>query len=205
MTRKTQMLGALLSATLVLVGLTQTTAACSRGGHMHDADKNFGKLNPHAPPELSKFAFLIGNFHCEARIKSADGQWQKFAATWEGRYVLDGYAIADEYRMTGSSGDLLVLGLNFRAYDAARKTWQIKWLNGLTGTWLDLGPEELGGVKVDGQSIIYSFKETVAGHAFTRATYTNISKDRFTWRGEKSEDRKTWSEFMVIEAYRSKQ
>ena len=67
---------------------------------------------------------------------------------------------------------------------------------------MDLGPEDLGGVKFDGQSIMYEFKEPVAAHGYTRATYTNISEDHFTWRGEKSSDRKTWSEFMVVEANR---
>jgi hypothetical protein len=78
-----------------------------------------------------------------------------------------------------------------------------KWLNALAGTWVDLGPEEFGGVRFDGPCIIYAFKEPVAAHAFTRATYTNISKTLFTWRGEKSDDGKAWSEFMVVEAYRS--
>jgi hypothetical protein len=67
---------------------------------------------------------------------------------------------------------------------------------------MDLGSEALGGVRFDGQSVIYMFKEPVAAHVYTRATYTNISEKHFTWRGEKSEDGKTWSEFMVIEAYR---
>jgi hypothetical protein len=65
--------------------------------------------------------------------------------------------------------------------------------------------EELGGVKFDGQSIIYAHKEPMAAHAYSRATYTNISSSHFTWRGEKSDDGKTWSEFMVIEAERSKE
>ena len=50
------------------------------------------------------------------------------------------------------------------------------------------------------ESISYAFKEPVADHAFTRATYTNISQTHFTWRGEKSDDGKAWSEFMVVEA-----
>jgi len=79
----------------------------------------------------------------------------------------------------------------------------MKWLNAMTGTWADLGPEELGGVRFDGKSIIYVFKEPVAEHAYTRATYTNISGTHFTWRGEKSDDGRAWSEFMVVEAYRS--
>lgn len=70
---------------------------------------------------------------------------------------------------------------------------------------MDLGPEELGGVALDGQSIICAFKEPVAAHAHTRATNTNISERHFTRRGEQSDDRKAWSEFMVVEADRSKE
>lgn len=171
---------------------------------MDQVDREFGTLNPKAPAALSRFAFLIGKWRCEAKVMLPNGEWQTFEAAWLGRFILDGYAIADEYRMTGPSGALIVLGLNLRAYDATRQIWNIKWLNALSGTWTDLGPEELGGVSFDGQSIIYSFKEPMAPHAYTRATYTNISKSHFTWRGEKSDDGQAWSEFMVVEAYRSK-
>jgi hypothetical protein len=171
---------------------------------MDQVEQEFGKPNPSAPSALSRFAFLIGRWRCEAKVRSDSQEWQTFPATWLGRFILDGYAIADEYRMTGSSGELIVLGMNFRAYDAIKQTWNMKWLNALAGTWVDLGPEDLDGVRFDGQSIIYAFKEPVAAHAYTRATYTNISRTHFTWRGEKSEDGKTWGEFMVVEAYRSK-
>jgi hypothetical protein len=172
---------------------------------MDHVDQKLGKPNPNAPAALSRFAFLIGTWRCEAEVRSTNGEWQRFHATWLGRFILDGYAIADEYRMTGSAGELIVLGLNLRAYDAAKQMWNIKWLNALAGTWVDLGPEELGGVRFDNHSITYIFEEPVAAHAYTRATYTNISETHFTWRGEKSDDGKTWSEFMVVEAYRSKE
>jgi hypothetical protein len=168
---------------------------------MEQAD--FGKPNPNAPAALSRFAFLIGKWRCAARVRSANGESRTFDATWLGRFILEGYAIADEYRMTGSAGELIVLGMNFRSYDPTKQIWNIKWLNALTGTWTDLGREELGGVSFDGPSVSYVFEEPMAAHAYTRATYTNISKSHFTWRGEKSEDRKTWSEFMEVEAYRS--
>jgi hypothetical protein len=170
---------------------------------MPNAEQDFGRPNPNAPAELTRFAFLIGTWRCDATVRTPDGGWQTFEGTWVGRFILDGYAIADEYRMTDSSGKLVVLGMNLRAYDAARRTWNMKWLNALAGTWMDLGPEELGGVRVEGSSIIYAFREPVAGHAFTRATYTNISDTHFTWRGEKSDDGKTWSEFMAVEVSRS--
>jgi hypothetical protein len=161
------------------------------------------KPNPKAPAELSRFAFLVGRYQGDVRLKLPSGEWQTLQATWEGRYILDGYAIADDYRMTGAAGELLVLGTNFRAYDATQQAWNMKWLNALAGTWMDLGTEELGGVTFDGQSVFYLLREPAPSHAYSRSTYTNISDTHFTWRGDKSDDRKTWSEFMVIECDRS--
>jgi hypothetical protein len=191
---------------LLPIGPTRPAAAGPEDDHpMDQVEQEFGKPNPNAPAALSRFAFLIGRWRCEAKVRSADGEWQTLQATWLGRFILDGYAIADEYRMTGFSGELIVLGMNLRTYDTTKQIWNMKWLNALTGTWVDLGPEELGGVSFDGRSIIYAFKEPVATHAYTRATYTSISEKHFTWRGEKSDDGKTWSEFMVVEVYRSKE
>jgi hypothetical protein len=160
------------------------------------------KINPNATPELSRFAFLIGEFRCEAKVDPGNGVWVRLNATWEGRFILDGYVIADDYRMTSAEGELLVLGTNFRCYDAQKKRWNIKWLNALAGNWVDLGSEELGGVHIDETGITYAMKEPMAAHLFTRATYMNISENRFTWRGEKSDDGQRWEDFMVIEAYR---
>lgn len=164
---------------------------------------DFGKLSPQAPAELARFAFLIGNWKGEAKIQTALGDVQTYAVTWLGRFILDGYAIADEYRMTDSSGKLVVLGMNFRSFDAASQSWNIKWLNALTGTWMNLVSEELGGIRFHGQSITYAFKEFAPGHAYTRATYTSHSPTHFTWKGEQSSDAKSWSDFMVVECYRS--
>ena len=56
--------------------------------------------NPDAPPELKLFAFLIGVWKCEGKVKEDDGQWQSFAADWVGSYILEGNAIADEFKAT---------------------------------------------------------------------------------------------------------
>lgn len=169
---------------------------------MNERAYPFGRPNPNAPAALARFAFLIGRFRCQSRVKLSTGELQTFPATWLGRYILDGYAIADEYRMTGLSGDLMVLGMNVRSYDATTQTWHIRWLNALSGTWTDLASPEFGGIHFEGQSVIYAFREPVALHAYTRAAYINISGTHFTWRGEKSDDGKSWSEFMIVEADR---
>jgi hypothetical protein len=170
---------------------------------MKQDELKYGKPNPNAPPELSRFAFLIGQWSCEAKLRHDDGTWETLKATWEGRYILDGYAIADEYRMTTAAGQLMVLGMNFRSYDAKAKTWNLKWLNALSGTWTDLGAKELGGLTMNEKAITLVMKEPSSVHAFTRATYTNFSGKHFTWRGERSNDGKSWEEFLVIECGRN--
>jgi len=169
---------------------------------MSQNDRTYGKPNPRAPRELSRFSFLIGQWRCDAKVKQPDGKWLTYQAAWLGRFILDGYAIADEYRMMDTSGALVVLGMNFRAYDPAEQTWNIKWLDALKGTWTDLGLEELGGVKFDARSVVYAFKEPMAPHAYTRVTYTVLSDTHFRWQGDASDDGDQWREFMVVDAYR---
>ena len=166
---------------------------------------DFGTPNPDAPTELSQFAFLIGNWTFDAKVKTPDGQSLPFKGTWRGRYVLEGYAISDEYRMTDLSGKLIVLGLNLRSYDANKQTWNIKWLNAQAGTWTNLAPSALGPVRFDNQSIIYAFTETApldSAHVYTRVTYTKISGTNFTWKGEKSADAISWTEFMFVDCHK---
>ena len=193
----------LLSALSLLIEPKLLGAIATEDHPMKQHEQRFDQPNPNAPAELSRFAFLIGQWRFDAKFKSANGEWQAFHGTWLGHYILGGYAIADEYRMIGSSGELIVLGMNFRIYDSARQVWNIKWLNALEGTWTDLTSEQFGGAQFDGPSVTYAFKsERGAQWPFTRATYTNISKSHFTWRGERSADVKTWTEFMVVECYR---
>jgi hypothetical protein len=168
--------------------------------NLHD----YGKPNPNAPAELAHFAFLVGKYECDARLKLADGRWQNLKATWEGKYILEGFAIADDYRMTTPAGERMVLGTNFRSYDAKAKSWNIKWLNALTGAWMDLGAPDLGGVHIDEHGIRYIAKETPDSPTLSRAIYTNISANHFTWIGDHSVDGKSWTEFMRIECQRTK-
>ena len=176
--------------------------------HQQLLDPAFGKLAPHAPPELSAFAFLIGSWQCNARIQSPTGDWQRFEAEWFGRFILDGHAIADEYRMTSLSGELVVLGMNVRTYNPVTRTWNIQWLDALTGAWTDLLSPDLGGVHIHrsngrSSSISYAFKEPTAAHPYTRATYTTHSPTHFTWKGDQSTDAHTWSDYMLVECYRN--
>ncbi len=87
---------------------------------MKEPDNGFGRPHPDAPAELAQFGFLIGRWHAESRVKAADGSWQPCAALWEARYILDGWAIADEFRQVDADGRTMQLGQNVRSYDRAR-------------------------------------------------------------------------------------
>jgi hypothetical protein len=197
----------LLAACAVLTPAPRLIAATTRDCFMEHTDQTADKPNPKAPAAISQFAFLIGRWRFDAKFKSPKGEWQTFHGSWIGRYILDGYAIADEYRMLDAGGEVVVLGMNFRVYDHAKQAWNIKWLNALDGTWTDLAPEEFGGAKFEGQSVRYIFREPIGASegwaaTYTRATYTSVSPAFFTWRGDKSDDRTNWKEFMIVECRR---
>lgn len=175
---------------------------------MEQIDNNHSKANPIAPEALSQFAFLLGEWRFDASFKSPQGESQIFHGSWIARYILDGRAIADEYKMWSSSGEVIVHGMNFRVYDAAKQFWNIKWLNALEGTWMDLTSEEFGGARVEGRAISYIFREPMGPSGgwtqpYTRATYTSVSSSVFTWSGDKSDDRKNWTQFMLAECHRT--
>jgi hypothetical protein len=205
--RKTAMrkyLGCLLFCVVTYSTLLSAQGAKEKYRTMEQDGRQYGKLNPKAPVELARWAFLVGDWAGEAKLKREGGRTETLQVSWDGRYILDGYAIEDEYRMTTATGELVVLGTNIRAYDAQKKVWSMKWLNAISGTWTDLGSEELGGWRVDEKTFSYDLKESTAGHVLTRATYTNISSDHFSWRGEKSNDGKGWEEFLIVDLYRRK-
>ena len=165
--------------------------------------EEYGSPNPEAPSEFAQFAFIIGEWSCDVKLETEHSSWEPYRATWVGRYILDGFVIADEYRMTNQQGKLVVHGMNFRSYDIEKKTWVIRWLNA-NGSWAELGSESLGGVRVTPEIITFNYIDTFAPDALSRATFSNISETRFTWTGERSLDHgKTWTAFIVIEATRS--
>src|SRR6266853_5069142 len=163
-------------------------------GQAMNHDKEYGSPNPKAPPELSHFAFIIGKWRCDVRVKGENGTWQPYQATWVGRYILDGYVISDEYRMTNTKGELIVHGMNFRSYSVEKKTWIMRWLNARDSFWLELGPEKLGGVRVTPKAITFNLIDTFAPGALSRVTFSNISESHFTWSSERSLDQgKSWA------------
>ena len=71
-------------------------------------------------------------------MKAQDGVYRTYPATWAGRYILDVYVIADEFRQMGPNGELAQLGQNYRSYNTNKKTWVMKWRDALASTWQKL-------------------------------------------------------------------
>ena len=67
----------------------------------------YGVPNLNASKELSHFAFLIGKWHGEGITRDEAGNCSgAYRMTWVGRYILDGYVIADEARILDEKGEL---------------------------------------------------------------------------------------------------
>jgi hypothetical protein len=71
MIQTNELVSVLLSALLLLIGPRRPAAAAPEDDHpMDQVEQEFGKANPNAPAALSRFAFLIGRWRCEARVRS---------------------------------------------------------------------------------------------------------------------------------------
>ena len=60
------------------------------------------------------------------------------------------------------------------------------WLDAMNSTWLDLGPEDLGGVQLTEKSI--TFKHHQPPNIIVRISFSNISENHITWQADSSTD-----------------
>ena len=76
----TTVLGAFVASTIV-----PAQPAKEDSQTMERNEHEYGKPNPNAPQELSQFAFLVGKWRGEAKLKREDGTRENLKALWEGR------------------------------------------------------------------------------------------------------------------------
>ncbi len=154
-------------------------------------------LNLDAPSQLSAFSFLVGDWTCDVRVRQTDGSIIHWSAEWIGRYILEGYAIMDQYKMVDTTGRLVVSGFNIRTYNSKTNPWNMKWFEALSSTWLDLGPQLLGGVEISESSIV--FKTQYAPNEIQRIKFFNISKTHFDWSADISNDKgHIWKDSVIL-------
>lgn len=145
----------------------------------------YGERNPEAPAELDLFSFLIGKWSGTGRTRLGDGshvEWQ--GATWVGRYILNGTAIADELHAPGPDGKIY-LGITLRQFDAEHGAWIVEFLN-VEGSFLRRQVNaNAGSVSREADSVVVISED---GQTRSRERYRLPSQNQFIYTLEMSRD-----------------
>lgn len=159
-----------------------------------------GARNPQAPPETEQFAFLIGEWECATRTMQPDGTMADGTARWTGAWILDGWAIQDDWASPRPDGTTFH-GTNIRSFDPVTRVWDVRWLPGGTLQWSAYAAERVG------ETMVMTGGETVDPQGrsiLDRNTFYDIGPDAWKWRKDRSFDAgATWLEGVVhVEARR---
>jgi hypothetical protein len=179
---------------VVLIAALAMNAATARDT-MATAISTYGERNAQAPDELKLFSFLVGKWSGTGKTRLADGshvQWE--GATWIGRYILNGMAIADEFHSLTPDGKPY-LGISLRHFDAKHDSWVIEYLN-VSNSFLrrQVNPQA-GSVSVQAGTIVIISEDA---QARIREHYRVSDQDHFTYSTDMSDDGgRTWGPVLV--------
>ncbi len=152
--------------------------------------RDFGKLNPEAPPETAQFAFMVGEWDCKTRFMKPDGSgYGEGRAKWTAYFILDGWALQDEWISSLPNGGK-AHGTNIRSFNPETRQWDNRWLSSGNLQWKYFSAEKVGDTMVmtgegrDGR-----------GPFVDRNVFYEITADHWKWRKDRSWDGgKTWIE-----------
>jgi hypothetical protein len=170
------------------------------GVAMAAAAGEYGKPNPAAPPETEQFSFIIGKWDCKTRFMDPQGEYREGKATWTGYYILDGWAIQDDWVSTRPDGTKSY-GTNIRSFNPETGKWDNRWLPSGTLQWKYFEAEQ------QGETMVMTGKGRDArGEFVDRNTFHDISENHWRWRKDRSYDGgETWIEGVgFIEATRTR-
>jgi len=189
----------MLLTALSLLICTQAPSSSRYRGSSHETPTKTRPAQPQCPRRALSICLSHWPMAVRRQVKSPTQSGRPFT---EPGWVTTSSTAMPSQTNTGclaQSGEPIVLGMNFRVYTLPGSFGTSKWLNALDGTWTDLTSEQFGGARFAASPSPMPLSQSVAPQwPFTRATYTNISKSHFTWRGEKSDgrenlDRIQWS------------
>lgn len=143
------------------------------------AEHPFGQLNPEAPANLSEYAFMIGHFECALLDREfRDGEWvtaREGRATWRASWIMNGWAILDEFRDEWGSTNV-----NVRVYSTDDDLWRVHW-TAVTPTTGEIFEAR----RVEERMVMDFERETEGGFAYTqRFAFTDIRTDAYRWTNE---------------------
>lgn len=154
----------------------------------------------HAQPAgLQKIDFFIGAWDLNTTSIQPDGSFAKGRARSEVSYILDGWAMQDNFLLLGQDEQVIFRGTSIRSFNAQTGKFQIVWVmpgyNGIT----DISAEW-----TDGKLISTGKGYDGGGEFLERFEYYDITDDSYKFRMDRSYDGgNTWIEnFSRLEATR---
>ena len=184
-------------AAAVLFGLDPFGGGLARG-----AEIDYGRLHPDAPPETAQFSFIVGPWACRTKFRDPDGDgFVEGRATWTGRFILDGWAIQDDWTSLGPDGKEFH-GTNIRSFNPKTRKWDNRWLPSGSLQWKYFEAEKKGDTMV----MIGGEGRDPRGAFVDRNVFHDITPEGWRWRKDRSYDGgATWIEGIgFIEASRPK-
>lgn len=147
----------------------------------------FGTLSPSAPPETAQFAFMVGEWSCKTRGRGPDGSLIAGPdSTWTGYYILDGWAIQDDWVSAATRGT------NIRTFNPKTNKWDNRWVASGSLQWKYYEAEQVGETMVmtGGEGVDAQERQFM-----DRNTFHEIGKTSWKWRKDRSFDGgKSWIE-----------
>ena len=137
------------------------------------SEKNkFGKLNPDAPEQTKQFNFMVGEFNCDDSML-VNGEWVYSKATWNSKYILNGYAVEDTYR------NETYAGMSNRYFNTKKNKWDVYFF-GMPGEHFGLWEGE----KVGDKMIMRQKRKGQGNKDFESIlTFYDITDSSFKWKG----------------------
>ncbi|QLC22162.1 hypothetical protein HFP51_08220 [Parasphingopyxis sp. CP4] len=181
-----QKLTAIFAATLIACGINSAASAQSASPpiiYQPDQDSPIGARNPEAPEQTQELSFLIGDWDVALIIHPLEGEDISYAARWHNSWIVNGYAVMQEWRGPYATG------VELRSFNPETGRWEGHNYYTFRKTWT-----ESSGEFVDGEFIIETRDVGPNGPFIGRERYFEIQPDSFRMSATRSEDDgATWS------------
>ena len=155
------------------------------------------------PPEVSQFAFLVGQWELTAKPPAKSFAEKihgvrSLSGTWRASRALDGLGIDDEMRIVDPQGNPHLVVHSLRMYDASAKRWQ-----SATFDVFGLGLLPMSGAW-DGKELTVTSNALGADKkGLLRCRFHDIAPNTFAFTEDRSADGgATWTELFTVEAKR---
>ncbi|WP_223034081.1 DUF1579 domain-containing protein [Hanstruepera marina] len=139
---------------------------------------------------LKKIDFFIGEWSIESVDILPNGTYQKSKAKSIVKYILDGYAIQDDFLSLDKNNNIVFRGTSIRSYNPRTNKYQIVWImpgyKGITDISAELK---------DGKLVSTGKGYDYQGDFLERFEYYDIKNDSYKFKMDRSYDNgKTWIE-----------